>query len=319
MPLPWIGRTKERHHWHAVRCGDVRQTAVDAHAEIHPCQQAAHPPQRHRGRVIVNMADDARGKKTDDLRMQVGIRRTAAEEDLTAAYGDQPFDHGHPAVGRPVLLPIGRTQRQEDPRPPGGHVREHAVEWSPIPFAHPVLIVAVIDVDAVATQQVEVGLRLMTTSLHAHGPGQQPAPSLRHMADPPRDASQPDKQRAGERPLEEIGPGIPARPQPFRTPEKASQRLRHETLRTRRPRPGHQFVGVGTVGQNRRCGWFDQHVDDRPWKPSSQVAEEGNAQHRVAEEAVADHEDPLGLCRRGWHDWRFPTAAAATAQIPRRS
>ena len=102
-------------------------------------------------------------------------------------------------------------------------------------------------------------------------------------------------------------------------PEKARQCLVWETLRTRRPRPGNQFVRVGTVGQHRRRGWHDQHVDDRPWKPSSQIAEEGNAQHRVAEEGVADHEDPLGLCRRGWHDWRFPMAAAATARIPRRS
>ena len=210
MPLPGIGRTKKRYHRHAVRCGDVRQTTIDTHAEIHPRQQPAHLPQRHRGRVIVDMADDPRGKKADDIRMQFGIRRAPAEKHLTAAYGDQPFDHGRPAVGRPVLLPIGRTHRQEDPRPPGGHVREQTVERYPIPFAYPVLVVAVIDVDAVATQQVEVGLRLMTTRVHAHGPGQQPAPSLRPMADPPRDAGQPDQQRTGKRSLEEIGPGIPA-------------------------------------------------------------------------------------------------------------
>jgi len=292
MPLTGIGRTVELHNRYPERGGDVGQAGVDADAQVHPRKQSGRLAERECGGVVVHVGGHCRPDERQDRGMGTGVAKAAAEKDLAAAVVDETGHHaGHPPQ-RPAPVDVGRLGGDEHPRTARGDAAQQAFHPLHRGLHQPIFVAAVVDLDAVAAQQVEEQLDLVSPRPDRDAAGEQRRPLPRGEADPVRNAGQPDEQHARKRPLEDVGPIVAPAPQPAGGGDDVGHRCEQAPADTLRPPPGEEFVLVGTIGQNVPRARLDEHVDHGVGKSPPQVPQEGNRQHRVADEPVADDEHP---------------------------
>ena len=270
----------------------MRQPRVDAHAQIHSRHECCRLAEGTLSGEVVEVGRGRWRQRCRQLPMgdEIGLRAT--EHDLTAAVFDQPADHlGHP-VKRPVAFLVGRSWCQEDSRPHQRQAGDQPIGFRTSVGRHPVFVMAIVDLDAVGPQQIEREFHLMPFFVIGNPAREQQPPPILRRTHPMRNAGQPGEEAGRERPLEDIGAVIPLRAEPARGGDHVGQRPRHDFVDPLWSLPDDELIFVGTVGEDLPCARFHQHVDHRVRKPPPQVSQEGDRQDRIADVAIADHENP---------------------------
>ena len=294
MPAIRVGRAGEHDHGHAVRGRDMVEPRVDAQAQIHAGKQPAHVAERHRRRMVVHVRSRTRGDEPQERVMDKPISRPAAEKHLAAPIGHEPVDDPGKPVEGPQSVLVGRLGCDEHLRPFGGDAGHQGVGLGDGVGGVPGFVVAVVDGEPLAPQEIEEQLGLMPMGYDGHLPREQTR-SDRAKAHPPRNACEPGEQGARERSLEQVDPVIAARADPAGVLHDVAERPAHHTAPPGRPPPGEPFVDVRAVGQERVRPRLAEHVDHGVWKVPPQIPQKRHREHRVADEAIAHHENVLRL------------------------
>ena len=271
----------------------MHQARVDADAEVHPPDQRPGRHQRHAGGMIVHVRRDPRRQEPHQGAVRGDVGAAAAEKDLAALRRDHPGHELDPAGERPVTVRIGRDRREEHPPPaPRRAVDQRGGQGRGL-RGDPVLVVIVVDGDAVGREQVEGQFHLVAAAAEGHRPREERPAAVRRVADPVGDAGQPRQQGRRERPLEQVGPRVAAAPQPGRLGADVHER-RQRAAALGGPGPGDDVVHVGTAGEGVAGGPGHADVDRGVGAGTPQVPQERNRQERVAQVATADDEDAFG-------------------------
>ena len=137
------------------------QPGVHPHAGIHSDEQAAGVSEADVSGDVVDMPRNIRAQATNFGPMLRHVGRRPTEHDLAGSVPHHVIDHLGPATRRPMLLRRRRPHGYEHPPASGGQPGENAGDPRRGLRSDPILVVAVIDRQALGSQEVEIAGCLM--------------------------------------------------------------------------------------------------------------------------------------------------------------
>jgi len=296
MPTIRVGGAGEHHDGHAVGGRDVVEARVDADAQIHAGKQPADVPQRDRRRVVVDVRSGTPGHEPEQAFVHRLVGWSAAEKYFAPVLDHEPVDDpGERSRGQSRCSSVD-WRRDEDPQPFGGDAGQERVGGVRVAAGGvPAFVVAVVDGDPSHRK------RSRKTRPDA---GAAPTGTARESRLEPIERSP-------------IRRGMPAHPGEEGTRQRALEQVHAVAASPANPAGvlhaccpatrDHAAPCAVAAAHGSRSSMYGQSAS-RESAPDShstsitacgsarrQVPQKRHGQHRVADDAVRDHEDAAGL------------------------
>lgn len=150
------------------------------------------------------------------------------------------------------------------------------------------------DGDAVGAQDIEETLDFVLVGV-GRAALEQPGAAVGGKADPVRDPGEQGENGAGEGATQDVAVVVFTGAEEFRGTEEAGGKSRGALPFARQARGVvEEFVLVGTECERVAGDRFAEDVDLGVGEGAAQIAQGGDGQHSIADEAVADHQDAQG-------------------------